>query len=361
MLKSAGFPESKFYHVFPDYKLPSTIIRENQAMYDLGISGFIRGLFEDRTGSREYFFHDILFLHTLFKARLLHQFSNSFLIVCSKGQSKNLETRWLAKKFWNDEGINPILHHTISLVDDGSEYSIHRRPMHSGVFQAKLGDVGYHISPKAAYISGKSVLIEAYKSSLMQSGRENLLRLVKQIFTNLLSMNTAGSFDSSGYPLVPGDKIDFCFWNLIKTAEGKFEFVDNKWKLSRDIPADFIIFRNLLYLFRDVYPFIQEKAFSEFSLPIMQSLFPSYSLDRFEENLIRESEFQSSIRLNPVHITDVIYSDADKSNLIGFSNMRNMLDQKESYILQLQSGRGWKLLNSYYTFKQKACEWIKRF
>jgi len=220
LLIKAGFQKTNFYHVFPDYKLPITIVREDSEIYEVGISGFIRGLFEDYSGSREYFFHDALFLHTIIKSKLLSHFSNSFLVLAAKSDVTKLETGWLVKKFSNREGMKPAFHHTISLIKHDSKYFIERQPLRNGTLSFNQDKIQFNILPIQQLVIGEPVLIEAYKCMLSQNHKDRLKKLLMEILTNLIKNFAVVNKDQQGYQMVQGDAIDYCFWNLVRDGNG---------------------------------------------------------------------------------------------------------------------------------------------
>ena len=119
MLHESGMTQVQFYHLFPDYKLPKLVFKETEDDDYSMVRGWIKGYFEDLSRERLYFFHDTLFIETLIKSKLLHHFSNSFLIVSSVSDKTNLDTDFLIKKFWNPEDTKPVFHHTIIVTARG--------------------------------------------------------------------------------------------------------------------------------------------------------------------------------------------------------------------------------------------------
>src|SRR5208337_2312389 len=79
ILMAAGFENIQFYHVFPDYKLPETFIKEDDETLSLSLHNWIKTPFQDYSNKRLNLIPEPLFLQNLIKARLLWHFSNSFL------------------------------------------------------------------------------------------------------------------------------------------------------------------------------------------------------------------------------------------------------------------------------------------
>jgi SAM-dependent methyltransferase len=350
ILRSSGFQGIKFYHAFPDYKLPRTVIKEDPQIYEIDIAGFVQGLFEDFSDNRWYLFHDSLFLRTLAKARLIHHFSNSFLVLASKNSSTKLEVNWLARKFWNQENTRAVFHHTISLVKEGHRFLIERAPLRCGKTEEQSDGTKFKLSEVTEYVRGSSLLTDAYKSIFLNDDYIALTGLLKETLEHLEGRFFSGSIDCDGYHLITGGAVDCCLWNLIRTESGELVQIDNKWTCTDLIPSDFVIFRNLLYLFNDVCPFVNKKDSFQFILPIMERIFPRYTQDRLLASVKKETDFQNTIRIDPLDPSDLKVVSNKKWTLTLLSSLRETLE-KEVHIMAFQSGKGWKLLNAYYEFR----------
>jgi len=177
ILKKSGFSNICFYHVFPDYKLPKMLIREDEKFYELGISGFYRGFTESYTLPRLYNFPEALFLKSLLKAKLLFHFSNSFLVLCSKAKETKLETEWIFKKFWNHENTKEIFHHTISIIPNEDRTLVIRRPIQNGISFYSGHELSFNIKEVDIFIRGKSLINEVYKSIIANEYKRLLIIL----------------------------------------------------------------------------------------------------------------------------------------------------------------------------------------
>ncbi|HEY3277717.1 MAG TPA: methyltransferase domain-containing protein [Syntrophorhabdaceae bacterium] len=350
MLRNAGFGYVQFYHLFPDYKMPTTIIREDPRVTDIGVTGFVRGLFEDRTGGREFCFHDTLFIHSLEKAGLMDHFANSFLVLCAKKESVNLKTDFLIRKFWNRETTKPDLHHSITVTGEKDHYKVTRAPLKGGVTHGTFGNALFRLDGEQPFLPGNPLIIEAYKAAISGNSRERLVVLLRELMGNLTTHFSVEGEEGSDYPLVSGDGIDYCFWNLVREESGDLQFIDRKWSTRNPIPIDFVLFRNLYYLFQDVYPFVTARRLSDFAVPLLQAFFPRYTKSRFSEHLEREARFQSDTRTAPVDFFDV---EGGEFAGVPLTNLKAQLQEKEKYLSEITSGRGWRLLSVYYRMKAR--------
>lgn len=312
ILKKAGFSQCQFYHLFPDYKLPKVVIREAPSMYDFDVGGIVRGLFEDYTGRREYLMPDPLLLTTLGKARLLHQMSNSFLVLCSKSDVSNLKTQAVMTKFWNNDVTKPVYHHKIEFYNTPVK-GVKRVSLEAGQGEVLVEGLQFCLAADEPFVQGESLILEAYRAIMRRDGYSSLYRLLKELRQHLIGAYGTGKTDEEGYQLIGGQAVDYCFNNLIRTEEN-LAFIDRKWVLEYKIYEDYVMFRSLLGLFQEMFPFIQESKMSDFVIGLMKRIFPQYNYTRFVTNLELESRFQSLVNIKPV-ICEDIELDAGKKAL----------------------------------------------
>jgi len=346
ILNESGLKHTKFYHAFPDYKLPTTVIKEGPRMYDVDISGFVRGLFPDYLNKRDYLFHDSLFFGTLVKARLLHYFSNSFLVLSSRSASAGLDANWLVRKFWNPQMTKSLLHHTISLESTDGSFFIKRKPLPGGEGAGEYGKVRFNLPETSEYVAGVNLMTVAYKSIFLNDRYALLTNLLHEIAKYLDDGFFSGPLDDEGYHLIDGRSIDCCFWNLVRTKDGQLVQIDNKWRHTDMIPADYVIFRNLLQLFAEVHPFIAETDSSQFILPIMQRIFPRYGEERLHSSMKREIDFQNSIRIVPIDTSELRSVSHTKSGLATFTTFKEVLQELQDVkgqLAQIKSSRAYRL------------------
>lgn len=326
-LRRAGFNHIQFYHLFPDHKLTRTIIAENDEVLPLRPYNWIKTPFEDYTGHRQYLLPEPLFLKTITDAGLLWHFSNSFLVLASRSGSVNLDTRWLIKKF-NNESYDKRFHHNITLEKaGGSKYLIKRTPVFGNKPCVNIQEIEYRLENKE-YICGELLSFSLYRALLEEDQGSAIKRTIKILHDSLILKYSTGKTDAGGYPLVRGDAVDYTLWNLVSLDDGNLCFIDKKWKIKRDIPADFVLFRNLFHAYFVVHPFLNEKSRPKLIVDMIRSVYPRYSLSRLNYNAKLEEEFQSIIHNKTVTIRldDSDDDTANKSTII-FQKMKNALEK----------------------------------
>ncbi|HHW01018.1 MAG TPA: glycosyltransferase [Clostridiaceae bacterium] len=294
ILESAGFKGIQFYHCFPDYKMAKVVLKEDEKLYDLSIASIARELFIDRSHQREYLLCDPLLIDTLTKARLLHEFSNSFLIVCSKSETDKIKTKHLAVRFWNDDGVKECYHHRIEFIENKDKVYIERKPFSYGKEEVVNGNLLYKLNNEVM-TEGETLSLEAYRCLLRNDDYLSLINLVYEVKEFINKEFSTNQFDEEGYALLSGEAIDCCLNNIVRSKDNKLVFIDRKWKYNDNVGEEYVIFRSLFGLFNEMHPYIKESSLSEFVIPIMMNFYPYYSDERFSINLEHERVFRNYI------------------------------------------------------------------
>lgn len=295
IISEAGYPNYKVYHLFPDYKLTETIIPEKDEVLSLHPYHWIATPFEDYFCDRLHLFPDALFLKTVTDAGLIWHFSNSFLILASRTESVNLNVDWLIRKYHMNDIRAPIFHHYITLssihTPTGIQYVVNRTPIEGGSFYHSNEQFSFELTC-SEYILGRSLTFDILKALFKQSPEKELIRVIMLLHDELLYQFSTGECDEEGYMLVKGEAIDFSFWNVLVGGGNHLIFIDRKWKSKKPIPVDFVIFRNLFFLFESIKPYIENKDRLLFCSILMRHLFKNYSYERMMTIIHREEEFQ---------------------------------------------------------------------
>ncbi len=290
MLMEAGFNNTRFYHVFPDHRAARTMIAESDEVLALRPYSWIKMPARDL----EYSIPGPVFLKTATDSGLLWQLSNSFLVLAARSESINLKAEWLIKKL-NNESYDKKFHHSITLEKNGSsKYVIKRAPILDGDLFFDDSNVEYRLE-SGKYVEGELLSFSLYSALMSRDQGPAIERVVKTLYQSLMSKYDTGEKDVDGYPLVSGEAIDYTFWNLVSAEGGELLFIDKKWKIKKDIPADLILFRNLFYAYPTVGPFLNERDRLKFITRNIRSIYPRYSLSRLRYDVRLEEKFQSDI------------------------------------------------------------------
>lgn len=321
----SGFENIQFYHLFPDYKLLETIIREDDEVLALYPHNWIRTPFEDYSGHRLYVIPEPLFLKSITKAKLFWSVSNSFLVLCSKSEKMDLKTEWLIKKFSTHENLKSHFNHIITLSKHSYDgFIVRREPIYDGNWKVEIGDIEYTLAAENKFVSGDSLTIELHKAIICNDYKEKIIAILKQLNRTLLSNFSTRRADREGYPSVSGDAFDYTFFNIIKTEEGDFRFIDKKWKFKSELPADYILFRNLFHIHTFFRPFVSEKDLLKFIYEIITKIYPNCSMERIKKSFLLEEEFQSGVNVDDVRIRldpPPIYSIEQLAKVVGINGL----------------------------------------
>ncbi len=298
MLTAAGFENIQFYHVFPDYKLPQTFIKEDDETLSLSLYNWIKTPFEDHSDKRLNLIPEPLFLQNLTKARLLWHFSNSFLLLASKSGKKNLSAKWQIKKFSNDEIYNTAYHHVVTLQkDENKNYFVTRQPLTHGKASFSTQNTSFNLNETDRFLQGDLLIFEAYRAFVSQNSVNSIIDIMRKLHGSLLSGYSKNRKDDEGYDLVDGSAVDYVLWNLMSSPDnGSISFIDRKWRFKDELPADYILFRSLGCSF--LVPFIKDNKHVPFILSVMNNIYPGYTKERLAKNLALEASFQSELRIN---------------------------------------------------------------
>ncbi len=339
LLIMSGFTNFQFYGCFPDFKFANLVLTETDDLYNLNVASIARGLFVDHTNNRDFLICDSLLLETLSNSMLLHEFPNSFLIVCSKSSSVNLGTNQLAVKFWNEDSVKPQFHHKISFIKKSNRVFVERSPLKRGASKIETNTAIFRLQNEDL-THGNNLSIEAYKSIIADQGYSSLIPLLSEVKDFLIQQFSHGqTFDNEGYKLIKGSSIDFCLHNIVRN-NNELVFIDRKWTFKSALTEDYVIFRSLLNLFGEMAPFIKEFKLSDFITNIMVNLYPQYNYERFSLNLETESEFKRHIFRNPnsAKLTDITLGldhksyEIKKSALSFYQNLN--IDTENSLIVK---------------------------
>ncbi len=352
ILSAAGFENIQFYHLFPDYKLPETFLREDDETLSLNPYNWIKTPFEDYSGGKANIIPEPLFLKNLTHAGLLWDFSNSFLVLASKSAKTDLSTQWLIKKFSNSDIYNSVYHHTVTLLkDEKGDYLVKRNPIHEGKDSHATQLTTFKLTETDRFQKGDLLIFEAYKALVSESYIESIVDIMRKVHTALLAGYSRNRKDDEGYDLVDGNTVDYVLWNLIEADDESLNNIDRKWRFKEELPADYVLFRSLLGVFSYLGPFIKEKSFVQFTIQIISRIYPAYSEERLKMNLGLEVSFQGEVgSLKMINFFELqpncnIFEDVQERNIAKqeLAAKDRQLAEKDQRIEDLMNSMSWRV------------------
>ena len=174
--------------------------------------------------------------------------------------------------------------------------------------------------------------------------------IIQEIKDSLLKNFSKGARDDFGYEVVDGRSIDYCFWNLLRGENGQLVFIDTKWAYDGFLTADDVLYRSLNGLYYDVYYHVKQIPFSEFTISLLSKVYENYDLERFYKNIKVDLDFSNTIALFPKSIEDYLSRDKIDHIRIRPDEIVQLQADLSNFRL-IQSGRVWKLLGKYYSFR----------
>jgi SAM-dependent methyltransferase len=290
ILKESGFNNIRFYHLFPGYNLTRTIISESNEVLALRPYNWINM----PAGGLECSIPGPLFLKAMTEAGLLWQLSSSFLALAARSRSIDLRAGWLIKKM-NNQSYDKKFYHSVTLERNGpSAYVVKRAPLPGSKPSFEARGVEYRLENKE-YVMGELLSFSLYRALLEKDQEAAIEHTVKILYDGLMSKYYTGKDDAAGYPLVSGEAIDYTLWNLVLMEGGELFFIDRKWTVKGNVPADLILFRNLFHAYLMVHPFLSDKGRPSFITHYMRRIYPRYSPGRLKYDVRLEEKFQSAV------------------------------------------------------------------
>ncbi len=289
LLREAGFGHQQFYHLHPDYKLPTVVMRESPEAATQGLHQWIRGLAEDYSRPRDYLVPDQLLAKSVEDAGLFWHFSNSFLVLCSPSRDATLSTDWIATRYSNSG--RKELHHTTRLIQRDGALRVERSPIRSGCSSVDLGEYAFALSD-SDYVTGSLLVVEAIKALVSRDWFEKLASLSRELLEGARTrFKTVEADPRASVALLEGSALDFTLWNIMRRSDGSFCFFDTKWAQKAPLATDYLLFRSLYYLLREAGPFVQQ-PFHKALMRLMRRSFPDYDRTRLRDHLQAEQRLQ---------------------------------------------------------------------
>ncbi|MDD5382134.1 MAG: class I SAM-dependent methyltransferase [Candidatus Margulisbacteria bacterium] len=249
LLRDWGFKNQEIYFPYPDYKLPSLIVREAALLNPAQNYGELvchQG-YLDYLRKRSYYFSDRLASYELGKDQALGFFAPSFLLFASQGSgARRFTASWEAKLY--SLGRAPQYQCLTTFESSGA------------VKKAFLHDVDQRLrrisSPKHSnWIAGQTLYLLMARA-LSGQADPSLFYHYLAIWKDYLSkkrvpagVQTSGSSKSGIYLSV--DALDSVPWNIALTDKDELKEYDFEWTMPAPIPLEWVIYRGLYFFIKD--------------------------------------------------------------------------------------------------------------
>lgn len=259
MLIEVGLVHQEFLNPFPDYKLPTVILRERIHSSEAGrelVKNFVRRPVVDFSGSPQYVCDPIMAFGQFVDAELGPHVSNSFLICASMSES-SLSRRlddadlWLAsaqrqRKFRNFRRIvgEGSTHHLVESSIDSAEVGERR--------SGWLTNRGQQDGPIHRGTPLEDQIFDAFINSEWSDVAEQVLTyrnflLAQSPSHGAMEQEATHPFTANDHePSIPGTFIDCVPQNLIASPSGQLILVDNEWEANGPCSLNLVFLRGLL-------------------------------------------------------------------------------------------------------------------
>lgn len=258
LLERSGFPKCTEYFPFPDYKVPSSVVSSYgvAAFPELSADLACHRMAESYSGNKFPLYPEVLASHTVAKAGLLAEFSNSFLFVAAQNEQSAVIDKVCPK--------------------DGAiawHYSVNRKFPTQTVFrQQASGKVVVEktaLLGKPSRLNSDSVCLEwaGSMNETLENGDRLRLRLLQRAhfegvekLVQELKQFIQWSFEKwkieNQNNTIAGEALDAVYSNaLLSPSDGivpfTYKLFDLEWRLVGQVTKEWFIFRNVLMLQKD--------------------------------------------------------------------------------------------------------------
>ncbi|RYY20990.1 MAG: class I SAM-dependent methyltransferase, partial [Chitinophagaceae bacterium] len=249
LLHSSGFISTNFSYPFPDYKLPSIILRDSALHGELnGIENILVPAIE-RPASGAYVpgFAMERVMHALVSNELTGDLANSFLVTAWPDKITELHAEG-ALAYIYSSGRRPEFRKENVIIKEGSQLIVHRSRINETLKPEAENAITQHIEPEI-YHEGKMVFLE-FLDIITREGWtiERLSKWCRPFFAFLRSLSIAEDGNNIG-----GKYLDLTPLNVL-VNNNKYIAFDQEWHTLETVPLRFILFRGLYFCFaRPVY------------------------------------------------------------------------------------------------------------
>ncbi len=261
LLQRAGFDHTRFLLPFPDYKLPVCILTEEGLhRTDFDAAELIcQTITKDAQLPTSTHFSQERVWPVLHQNGLLHDLTNSFLIVASNDPPVATESRVLGHYYSTDRSP-PFCKETLFVHHDENQIRVKRHAIAANGCTSFSGDeFSFTLSAESPYIRGRTLYREFLDIITQPGWRIDTVRSFFSHYLNVISdiAHAEGhAFDvSSPASILPGDFLDAIPTNIVMTEQGQAIFVDREWSALAGVPADYLLFRAIISLLGSVSVF----------------------------------------------------------------------------------------------------------
>ena len=248
LLKKAGYSEMEFLFPFPDYKLPTVILREkylNTTAFNVtNLLMSNADYFQGRT--YESSFSLPLALKQIVANKLVADLSNSFLVVTGNSLSPLIEDNTIGYTF-SSLRKRPYAKENRFVFEDNEHISVQRTPLYPEIVPSPHPWLNQHIE-KESYIPG-NIYFNYFIEIVSRSGWTDteLIEWATPFYLLLKSFA-----DDKEY--LAGQYVDAIPFNML-LHENSISIFDQEWIITESLPLHYIFCRGIYSAFGKVNVF----------------------------------------------------------------------------------------------------------
>jgi SAM-dependent methyltransferase len=362
LLKKTGYSEMEFLFPFPDYKLPTVILREKY----LDTSAFnITNLlmsnadyFQGRT--YESTFSLPLALKQIVANKLVADLSNSFLVITGNCLSPLIEDNTIGYTF-SSLRKRPYAKENRFVFEENGLISVKRTPLYPNVLPLPHPWLSQHIEQES-YLQG-NVYFNYFIEIVSRTGWTNneLIEWATPFY--LLLKRFA---DDKEY--ISGRYVDAIPFNML-LHENSISIFDQEWNITESLPIHYIFCRGIYFAFGRVNVFqrpadgMPTKIFA-----LVEKILAAFVSDPrwvIQDFIEREKKYFGPVNLSLRNDAqpgdaDLRFNDKKNEMAIKIAEMDTMITEKETIIEELKTENNlFKKSISWYRNTYQTGSWIR--
>lgn len=244
LLQTSGYAYTEFYYPFPDYKLPSVVLREGGLLStQLNIENLIAPAM-DYVQDRSYVpaFSLQRAARPIIENQLIAELSNSFLVAASSAPPAMDNGDVLAYHFSSER--KAVFRKENCFIATGGKIAVQRRRLFPALPADPETPIVQHVVNER-YKKGRLHYLALADLASTPGWRVSALqRWARPFYDLLMSLATR---EGDVYYL-PGKYVDLTPSNILFDGHA-WQFFDQEWEVKERVPLHFVLFRGLYYAF----------------------------------------------------------------------------------------------------------------
>jgi len=286
LLKATGFLAQKFFYPWPDYKLPTVIMHEPRP--GLYLDTWLSSEFRDYSGQKLTLINERLAVTTVYRAGMLADMSNSFLVCASPGALPAIVfPEWVVRAY----AVHRARPYWTQTTFYGPDKSVRKDRLWRD--SPCCSPVQFRPEP-AQWYAGQQ-LEQQLVECLVSKNISRFLEVLRYYRTFLLEEFSTGMMDSFGAYFLAGKAFDCIPRNIIMTLQGARPF-DLEWQWEKPI-HEFIVIARALLDFLSRYERWVNKVFQSTDIraiisTLLKQVYPWCQPQHIQHALLFEKSFQ---------------------------------------------------------------------